>query len=422
MPPFQTISQGGESGESVFVARQPIFTADLDVWGYELLFRSSGTAQTAQITDADVATSQVIADGFTMVRPGLDDGQLMLINFPERLLLDETALALPPETCVIEILENVTPSREVLDALHRLKSQGYTIAMDDYAGERELLPFLDVADILKVDVLALDSDPQRLRSALQSLDDRKLTLLAEKVESEDVFRLCADLGFSLFQGFFFSRPEIIPGRKVPAGMAAKLGLLKELANPEFEPSRIAEIINTDPSLSYRLFRYVNSAAFGLRARVDSVPHAVNLIGQRPLARWLQAVILADLNPSSRAAEVSFLSLQRARLLELIAPKLGMSPQTAFTLGLFSLLDSLLRISMEEILTQIPLDEEVSSALTGDCDCRMGSALELARAYESGDAKSVLALSSKLGLDPRDSDKACLVALEWVQDVLAGTHA
>ncbi|WP_022662058.1 EAL and HDOD domain-containing protein [Paucidesulfovibrio longus] len=409
---------GNDSDESVFVARQPIFSADQEVWGYELLFRSSASAQTAQVTDDDLATSQVIADGFTLARPGLHEGQRMLVNFPERLLLEETALALPPDICVVEILETVAPTEAVLDKLRQLKAEGYTIAMDDYAGEPELEPFLDVADILKMDILALGSDPQRIRDALAQIGGRKLRLLAEKVENEEVFRTCAELGFELFQGFFFSRPEIIPGRKVPAGMAAKLGLLKELSDPDFSAERIAQIINTDPSLSYRLFRYVNSAAFGLRSRVESVSHAVNMIGQRPLARWLQAVILADLNPSSRASEVSFLSLQRARFLENLAPAIGLPPQNAFTLGLFSLLDSLLRVSMDEILAQLPLEEEMASALMGICDCRMGFALDLARGYERGDIKGIGSAAQALGLKRSDADRACVEALAWVQDVLA----
>lgn len=412
---------GRDREEAVFIARQPIFTARQDVWGYELLFRSSGTAQTAQVTDQDLATSQVVADGFTLARPGLGVGQRLLINFPERLLLRETPQALPPELCVVEILETVSPTPEVLQKLRRLKSDGYTVAMDDYAGEPELEPFLDLADILKVDILALDADPERIRAALDKAGGRRLRLLAEKVETEAVFHDCVQLGFELFQGFFFARPEILPGRKVPAGMSARLGLLRELSSPDFSPERVAEIINTDPSLSYRLFRYVNSAAFGLRARVDSVSHAVNLIGQRPLTRWLQAVILADLNPSPRAAEVSFLSLQRARFLELLAERIPMPPHGAFTLGLFSLLDSLLRVPMPEILRELPLDEGIADALLGRAAGHLGLALELSRGYEQGDVKAIATASAGLGLDRTVADKACIAALEWVQDVLAQTQ-
>ncbi|MGE4290819.1 MAG: EAL and HDOD domain-containing protein [Desulfovibrio sp.] len=413
---------GSDSAESVFIARQPIFTSRQDVWGYELLFRSSAAAQTAQVTSDDLATAQVIADGFTLARPGLGEHQHLLVNFPERLLLDETALALPPEICVVEILETVSPTKAVLGALKRLRRDGYTIAMDDYAGESELTPFLDVADILKVDILALQSDPNLIRNALQQVGDRNVRLLAEKVETQEIFQLCEEMGFELFQGFFFSRPEVIPGRKVPTGLAVKLGLLQELSHPDFSATRIAEIINTDPSLSYRLFRYVNSASFSLLAKVDSVQHAVNLIGQRPLARWLQAVMLTDMNPSARASEVSFLSLQRARFLDLVAPRIGLSSQACFTLGLFSLLDSLLRISMREILGSLPLDEDVSRALLGCRDCRMGDALELARSYEQGDVRGISEFTFRLGLDHSETDRACVAAMEWVQSVLAQSRS
>lgn len=411
-PPLQT-----EASEAVFIARQPVFTAKQSVWGYELLFRSSATAQTARVTDDDLATSQVIADGFTLARPGLKDGQRALINFPERLLLDQTPMALPPDICVVEVLETVAPSPHVLEALRQIKDEGYTIAVDDYAGEEGLDPLLELADILKVDVLALDADRARLEAALSRVQGFGLRLLAEKVEDEETFRLCADLGFELFQGFFFSRPEIIPGRKVPAGAAAKLSLLSELSDPNFDPERIAKIINTDPALSYRLFRYVNSARFGLRSRVESVTHAVNLIGRRPLARWLQAVILADLNPSSRAAEVSFLSLQRARFMEELAPDLGVTPQTAFTLGLFSLLDALLRIPMEKILETLPLERELVLVLTDQSVDTLHSMLEMARGYENADVDRIKEHCARLGLDQTRADAACVKAMEWVQDVL-----
>lgn len=409
-----------DSSESLFIARQPIFSTDLSVWGYELLFRSSGTAQTAVITNENQATSQVIADGFTLVRPGLSSSQKLLINFPEQLLLDETALALPPSTCVIEILETVHPTPSIMEALQKLKQAGFTIAMDDYTGEYALEPFLDIADILKMDILALGADPARVRKALDCLGGRKLKLLAEKVENEEVFRFCSEIGFTLFQGYFFCRPEIIPGKKIPAGAATKLRLLKELSDPNFEAGRIAQIINTDPGLSYRLFRYLNSASFGLRNHVDSVSHAVNMIGQRPLACWLQAVILSDLNPSPRAAEVSFLSLQRARFLELLSQKLDLTPHVAFTLGLFSLLDSLLRVDMSTILDELQLSQDLICALTNQTPSRMSLGLSLVRAYESGDAKSIAATCKDLGIQQEHVNNACIDSLRWVQNVLDGT--
>lgn len=406
-----------DSGESVFIARQPIFTADNKVWGYELLFRSSATANTAGVLDDDLATSQVIADGFTLARPGLGEGQRVLINFPESLLLEGAPTALPPHLCVVEVLETVTPSPEVLEVIKNIKSEGYTVAMDDYAGEADLDPFLDLADILKVDILALGSDPKRIQQALDRVKGRKPKLLAEKVEDETVFAQCRELGFTLFQGFFFSKPEILPGRKVPAGAAAKLSLLKELSSPDFESSRIAEIINTDPALSYRLFRYVNSAAFGLSRKVESVTHAVNLIGQKPLTHWLQAVILADLNPSARASEVSFLSLQRAKFMGELAPALQVSSQTAFTLGLFSMLDALLRIDMEQVLESLPLEPELADVLTGRAEGELHSMLVLARSYEKADVPAIVDHCERLGLDQSLSDAACVQAMNWVQSVL-----
>ncbi|MDY7001642.1 MAG: HDOD domain-containing protein, partial [Thermodesulfobacteriota bacterium] len=354
--PSEDLPQEFAGHEDVFVARQPIFDRRQHVWGYELLFRASGSALTARVADSDMATVQVIADGFVLAHSGMDPGQRVLINFPENLLLQDAAFALPREICVIEILENVDPRPEVLDALGRLKRAGYTLAMDDYAGEPELEPFLGLVDVIKVDILKLGADKKKIAEVAKALKKHKSLLLAEKVEDLDIFGSVKALGFALFQGFFFSKPEIIPGKKISAGEIAKLRLLQELGNPDFEVQRLSEIIHADLSLSYRLFQYINSVGMGVRHKVESVSRAVTLVGQRQLSQWLRAVIMADLSPSKKAEELAFMSVHRARFLELLAgdTKACRQPtETMFLLGLFSLLDAMLGQSMGEIVASFP---------------------------------------------------------------------
>lgn len=410
------------SVESVYVARQPIFTPGQAVWGYELLFRGSGESQAANVNDDQLATSQVIADGVTLALPGIEKGKRALINFPEGLLLSGAAFALPADVCVVEILETVRPSKLVFDALDKLREAGFTLAMDDYAGEEELKPFLKHVDILKMDILAMENDPERIRAATSEVKGLPLTLLAEKVENKEIFDLCVELGFHLFQGFFFSRPEIIPGKKVSANEAAKLQILKQLSQPDFQLQELADTINTDPSLSYRLFRYINSAGMGLTKKVESVRHATALLGQQKISQWLRAVILSDLNPSPRAQEVSFLSLHRAKFMEIVSDATGFggrTPDTFFTLGLFSMLDTLMGMGMEDILTEVPLEQDVADSLLGKSpeDSPLRQMLLLADACARGELEAVAAFAGTHDLSAPAIAQIYGEGLQWVTAVM-----
>ncbi|WP_461209754.1 EAL and HDOD domain-containing protein [Desulfocurvus sp. DL9XJH121] len=410
--------------ESIYVARQPIFDDNLEVWGYELLFRASGEALQAEVTDEDMATAKVIADGFVMAASGMRPGQRALINFPQNLILQQFAFALPSDIAVVEILEDVRPEPEVMDALREFKEAGYTVAMDDFMGEPELVPFLEIADILKVDILGIlgpegAANADRLRTIMSTVGGNFTgRLLAEKVEDNDVYELCKELGFTLFQGYFFSKPEIIPGKKISSNEISKLQLLKELGSPEFEVDRLSRIIQLDPSLSYRLFRYINSVGMGVANKVESVTRAITLLGQRQLSQWLRVVIMSDLAPSRKGQEVAFLSVHRARFLELLARHCPEShaPETMFLLGLFSLLDALLGQPMQDILTHVPLDENVAAALTGTKN-EFEDCLELAMALERADLPTATKL---LGGHNVSADKATPLyteAMDWTMRIL-----
>ena len=406
-----------DPAENVFVARQPIFDAKEHLWGYELLFRASRGASGAAVVDADAATSTVIADGFSLALPGVGDGARLLVNFPQNLLLSEAALALPPEICIIEILETVEPTPEVLRALAALREAGFTLALDDYMGEARLAPFLDVVGLVKVDVLGLRAEPERVAALAGMLRERKIMTLAEKVEDEAAFELTRRAGYDYFQGFHFSRPEIIPGRKISSGELSKLQLLDELGRPDFDVSRLSSILQQDPSLSYRLLRTINSAAHGLAQRVDSVRQAITLLGQKRITQWLRAVIIADLSPHRRAREIAFNSVLRGRFLQLLARKeagLGLAPESMFLLGLFSRLDALLGMPMPEVLEHLPLAPALAEALVGDGaeNGGLGGWLHLAEAYERNEWKRVLTFVRERGLDVRALNRLHTRALSW----------
>ena len=348
--------------ERICVARHPIFTADMEIWGYELLFRHAEDIQAAVFSDGEQATSQIIADGFGLAAPGLRKGSKALINFPRNALVGAAPYVLPPERCVVEILETVKPEPEVISACQELKKRGYILALDDYEGDPALEPLCELVDIIKVDIL--HKTPRQVADIVKGVSGYNAALLAEKIENHDVFKVCKNLGFTYFQGFFFNRPEIIPGRKLSASQVAKVKLLKELNTADTDPARLVEIIQTDLSISYRLLKYINSAFFGLQVEVTSIQRAVAMLGCKNMRQWLQVIILSDINTTDKAQELVRISVQRGRFLQLMAARLTtpFDQDGMFLLGFFSLLDAILDQPMDTVLAEIPLDPGIKKAL------------------------------------------------------------
>ncbi|WP_319541468.1 EAL domain-containing protein [uncultured Pseudodesulfovibrio sp.] len=402
--------------ETVFVARQPVFRADETVWGYELLFRSCEDNM-ACIADEDHATSSVIVDGMALAAEGMPPDARILINFPQQLLVEDGGFALPKDRCVVEILEHVTPSKETLEATKRLKNAGYMIAVDDYFGQASLKPFIDLADIVKVDVLEMGCDSEKVADAVKTIPDG-ITLLAEKVEDNESFHMLQGMGFSLFQGFFFSKPEIVPGKKLTANEMTKLQLLAELCKVDLEPARLAEILQSDPSLSYRLFRYINSAGMGLSQKVSSPKRAIDMMGLVQAKQWLRSVLMADLNTTPKAGELAYLAVHRAKFLESVCGHSNQStcePDNLFMTGLFSLLDSMLHISMDEIIEMLPLEESVVKALRGEGE--VYKLLRLATDYERGEWGGISSRLKRLGLETFQAELMYVQARSWTQKML-----
>jgi EAL and modified HD-GYP domain-containing signal transduction protein len=418
----QTTPASSDMLERIFVARQPIFDRKMKVWGYELLYRHAAGSAEAVISDGDVATSQVIADGVTLGRTGLSPGEKTLVNFPTKLLLEGFGFALPPESCVVEILETVLPTPEILEALGKLKQAGYTLALDDFVGQPELAPLLVLADIVKVDVLATPVD--ELEGLAAKLNDGKRMLLAEKVEDQAMHDKALGLGFSLFQGYFFQKPELVKGRKMSSSQMSKIKLLKELADEDYDTGQVSRIIETDLSLSYRLLRYINSASFGRRDPIESIRQAIMILGQRNLSKWMQAVLMSDLNPTPKGRELVFMSVKRAKFMEMVGRALRVPParpDALFVLGLFSLLDSLLGQPMGEIIKDLPLSEDLSAALLGGHN-EARQLLNLAQDMEHADWKGAQQYLAAIDLPARTASALNADALrfagELVRDVCA----
>lgn len=411
-------SQAPAAFEPIFVARQPIFDAAESVFGYELLFRRSGKAETAQVEAEDVATASVIADGFTLAFYGVDKKKKAFINFPQSLLTTDAFLALPKDVCVVEILETVKPTPEVLATCKRIKEQGYLLALDDYVGGPGFEAFITLTDIVKVDVYGMGQD--QMARVVEGLRRHPCRLLAEKIETAEQFVQCKKLGFSYFQGFFFSRPQTVAGSKIPTAVLAKMRLMKTLASPDYDLREVAKIVSADPSLSYRLLNFINSALFSLPDRISSIKHALTLIGLIQLKQWFLAVVISDLDRRARIQEVAYLCVLRGRFLESLARTLkcqGRLAETLFMLGLFSKLDALLGQPMPKLLDHIHLDKEVAAALLGE-DNRLRRWLELVQAIEAGDWDKTGAILDAHHVAQEEAAGLYAQAVAWTQRLLS----
>lgn len=401
--------------ETILVARQPIFTVNQTIWGYELLFRSKTDLSQAVITDADQATLEVIADGFAVATESVAAEARVLINFPRNLLLGEAPYVLPANRAVVEILETVTPEPEILAACTRLKEAGYTLALDDFIGQSGFEPLCALADIVKVDLL--QQTPESVMAIVKALRRYSVTLLAEKVETREMFEICKRLGFVYFQGYFFRKPEIVEGRKLSASQASRIRLLHELSHGA-DMEQLVRILEADVSLSYRLLRYINSVQFALMKKVESIQRAASMLGRKNLQQWLQVTLLADMNAAPRAQELVRLSVIRARFFQLLAEagKAPLNPEAMFLLGFFSLLDGILDQPMEVILAELPLDPGVQAILTNSTHPHapwLGLAQELDRGHWPG----VRVQAEALGLPLAQVGAAYHEAMVWTDEML-----
>lgn len=388
---------------SVYIARQPIYDRNLAVHGYELLYRA-GDTQHAQVTDGELATSQLLINALLEIGlPRLVGDRLAFVNLTERFILGGLPEAFAPGQIVLEVLESVAPTPAVVASLQQLKAAGHPIALDDFEYSEAHRPLLALADLIKLDVLNLEAD--EIARRVHQLQAFKLPLLAEKVETREQFNHCRQLGFDYFQGYFFCKPDLVQGEHTPACRNVILHMLARLQEPDLEFSQLADLIAQDVSFSYRILRYINSAAVGLRRKVDSIQHAATFIGLQRIKTWLTILALSQVD--DKPHELMLTSLIRARLCEILAEGAGIPPSHAFTTGLFSTLDALTDQSMENVLADLPLADEINQALLAHAG-GLGHLLHLVLAYESGDWDTVDAARMETG----SLSDAYLEAVEW----------
>ncbi|WP_436717848.1 HDOD domain-containing protein [Roseiconus lacunae] len=369
--------------DKAFVGRQPIFTPAQEVYGYELLFRSSETSA-ADFRDGDHATATVLMSTFTDIGlQTLVNDKRAFINTTRNLLVDGTLSCLPQDRMVLEVLEDVDPEPEILHALRELRETGYTIALDDFVYRPELEPLVELADLIKIEFPAIANED--LAEHVSRLREHGVkTILAEKVETQEDFELCRDIGCDLFQGYFFSKPQVISRGKMQSNVAAVIRLVSELQDPNITPTDVEAIIQMDANLSYRLLRFVNSAAAGTTRKIGSLRQATALMGIHRLRSLASMLILTGLD-EKKPKELINLAMTRAKTCELLANSSDSAhPERFYTVGLFSVLDAMLDQPMEDVLESLPLETEINDALL-DQSGPMGEILRSVLNYETGTA-------------------------------------
>jgi len=360
------------------LARQPIFDTRMKVVAYELLCRSSHINR-ADFSNGDAASSQVLLNAFTELSiTNVVGKHKAYINFTRNLL--QTPPPFDRKQLVVEVLEGQNVDSAMLHALKVLREHQYTIALDDFVLTPETQSLIPYADIIKLDVLHLSA--QQLVEHIEHIRPFGIKLLAEKVETYEMLEFCKSAGFDLFQGYFLARPQIITGRKMTDNKQAVLQLMSALQDPDVPVEKIEKMIARDTVLSFKLLRLVNSAAFGLARKVDSLRQAIVLLGLNKIKNWVN--ILAMSNLGDKPHELSVAALTRARMCELIANELNDAPRvdSFFTVGLFSTLDAFMDAPMANLLDSISLSKHINDAILMQLGSE-GKVLEIVTYYEKG---------------------------------------
>ena len=396
---------------NVYVGRQPIFDRTLNVYAYELLYRPANLQEQSKVKGCgDCATTLTIIN--TFVEIGLERlvrNKRAAFNLTETFLLEENRIPFTPQQVILEILEDIPVTAPLISAVKRLSEAGYTIALDDYIYNPAHAPLLHLADIVKIDLTLLDK--AGIEQHVRELRQYDVKLLAEKIETPQEYTMCVNLGFDYFQGFFLSHPQTIAAEKMPANRLTILNLLAVLQNPDSENEELAEAINTDVTTSYKLLKMINSAAFNLPRKVESIQHGVMLLGRRKLSSWATMMALSNLN--DRPVEILRSAMIRAKMCELLAETAGIrQAESYFTVGLFSALDLIMQQPLHKLLAPLPLSSEIVAALLNH-EGILGEALTCAMAYEVGDWPNVHFAS----LDSQQILIANIEAVTWANIIL-----
>lgn len=406
--------------ENLFLGRQPILDIDQQLVGYELLFRSDDSLY-ANVTDEVQACAHVIVHALSNFgiqnTLGKNKGY---INVSQPILMTDTLELLPKEQVVIELLETISPTTEVIERCRDLKNKGFTLALDDHQYHPSFAPLYDLVDIIKIDLLQESEIP--LSEVVKGLRRWPLLLLAEKVETHEQFNFCRDLGFEMFQGYYFAKPMVMQQKTVNTGAMTLMRLMDQVTR-EAEVSEIEETFKQNPELIYNLLRLVNSVYMGMREKIKALRHAISILGREHLKRWVMLSLYATGDKGAIAAPLMEMAAVRGKFMEILASRQTVAVASAdcadraFMTGVLSLMDVLFKVKMEDVIKHCNVTDDVRGALL-ERRGLMGTLLLVAEHLEQTENAGVEALLQRLGLSPVEFYAAHLEAIKWANRVIA----
>lgn len=408
------LSFGGGSSDQVFIGRQPIVDAQQKIIGYELLFRSNAEDNTAQIEDDFSAGAQVLINTLSnMGTEWLMGDKLAFLNVTETMLTSEFMELLPAKRIVLEIKGDIAPSPALIERLQGLKALGFQFALHVAQLNSENEPLIKLASYVKVDLLKAPLD--HLADLAAKLKQYSLKIIAEKVETLAAFKRCKECKFDFFQGYYFAHPEILTAKVINPAAAMVLDILNKVRN-NADITEIEMGFKRDVALSFKLLRYINSVGFGLSCEIQSIRHALSILGYQQLYRWLTLLVVTS-NDGATPPALMKTAITRGRLTELLGQDIvdRSERDNLFIVGIFSLLDAMLEMPMDQVLEKLTLPENISDALLNR-DGVYGPFLALAIACESADMALIEKLAASLTLEPAKVNEAHLKALAWVEEL------
>jgi len=394
-----------------YVARQPILDLRSRVHGYELLFRAGPDA--AFRGDGDMATRTMLDNTVIFGLDKLTGGLPAFVNCTRESLTDNLVHVLPPAMTVLEILESLEPTPELIAACRNLKSAGFRLALDDFTWKPEFDPLVELADYIKVDFSITGAEERK--KLLEKLKGRSAALVAEKIETQDEYRRACQEGFTFFQGYYFCRPVLLENRKVPANRLSQIEILQALRNDTFELSRLTGLVKRDASLTYRLLRLVNSPMCAVRQEVNSIQSALLAVGTDAFRRIATLAITSEMS-SDQPAEILHMAFVRGRFCEEASRMCGLDGTEQYLLGLLSLLPAMLRMPMVELTPALPLRSEIRLALesVANPERRLLSWIEF---HERGNWEASDRFAADNGLNARELLEIYAEAVVWAEDAL-----
>jgi c-di-GMP-related signal transduction protein len=394
-----------------YVARQPILDLRGRLHGYELLFRAGPEAVFRG--DGDMATRTMLDNSVLFGLDKLTGGSPAFVNCTEEALTQHLVDILPPSMTVLEILETLEPSPMLIGACRKLKGAGFRLALDDFAWKPKLAPLVEIADYIKVDFNLMDAAARaQLR---RQLGAAPVAMIAEKVETQEQYKQARAEGFTLFQGYYFCRPVLLKGRRVPANQLFHIQILEMLQHDPMNLKQLGDLVKRDASLAYRLLRLVNSPVCAMRQEIRSIEAALMAVGEDVFRRVATLAIASELN-ANQPTEILRMAFVRGRFCELAAGLCALDATEQYLLGMFSLFPAMLGVSMSELAPALPLRESIREALRGTVSGER-SLLHWAQRHERGDWEQCDTIAQSHGLRREELMKCLEESLAWAEAVL-----